>query len=54
LIGIILAVVAILSLGTGVYLMIDGAVRDNYWILIVHIIVCLVGRIALLTSSLGK
>lgn len=43
LIGIVLAIVAVLSLGTGVYLMIDGAVRDNYWILIVHIIVCLVG-----------
>lgn len=42
-VGFLLAGTAVLSLGTGVYLMIDGAVRDNHWILIVHIAVAMAG-----------
>jgi hypothetical protein len=41
--GYALAAAALLSLATGVYLMIDGAVRDNQWILWSHIVVCLAG-----------
>ena len=41
--GLVLAGAAVLSLGTGIFLMVDGAVRDNYWILVVHIVVAMAG-----------